>query len=121
MTIWIWDLKETYAAVRLRDEKNLIQVMKDVFAYTGHPFVILIDEWDCLFREYKQNVDAQKAYLDFLRAWLKDKAYVALAYMTGYSASEEVWFPFCTQYVYRVFYDQSTGNGQNILALQKRK
>ena len=79
----VWDLKETYAAVRLRDEKNLIQVMKDVFAYTGHPFVILIDEWDCLFREYKQNVDAQKAYLDFLRAWLKDKAYVALAYMTG--------------------------------------
>ena len=79
----IWDLKETYADVRLRDEKNLIQVMKDVFAYTGHPFVILIDEWDCLFREYKQNVEAQKAYLDFLRAWLKDKAYVALAYMTG--------------------------------------
>ena len=36
-----------------------------------------------LFREYKQNKDAQKKYLDFLRAWLKDKDYVALAYMTG--------------------------------------
>lgn len=45
--------------------------------------MILIDEWDCLFREYKQNKDAQKKYLDFLRAWLKDKDYVALAYMTG--------------------------------------
>ena len=44
---------------------------------------ILIDEWDCLFREYKQNKEAQKKYLDFLRAWLKDKDYVALAYMTG--------------------------------------
>ena len=59
------------------------KLMKDVFSYTRCPFVILIDEWDCLFREYKQDKDAQKKYLDFLRAWLKDKDYVALAYMTG--------------------------------------
>ena len=44
--------------------------------------MILIDEWDCLFREYQQDQDSRK-YLDFLRAWLKDKEYVALAYMTG--------------------------------------
>ena len=49
----------------------------------NHPFVILIDEWDCLFREYKQNKDAQKKYLDFLCLWMKDKPYIALAYMTG--------------------------------------
>ena len=77
------DLEETYPKVRFRDGKNLIQVMKDVFSYTKCPFVILIDEWDCLFREYKQNKDAQRKYLDFLRAWLKDKDYVAMAYMTG--------------------------------------
>ena len=77
------DFKETFHEIQFRDEKNLIQVMKDVFRYTKCPFVILIDEWDCLFREYKQNKDAQKKYLDFLRAWLKDKDYVALAYMTG--------------------------------------
>ena len=77
------DFEETYPEVRFRDEKNLIQVMKDVFSYTRCPFVILIDEWDCLFREYKQDKEAQKKYLDFLRAWLKDKDYVALAYMTG--------------------------------------
>lgn len=77
------DFEETYPKVRFRDEKNLIQVMKDVFSYTKCPFVILIDEWDCLFREYKQDKEAQKKYLDFLRAWLKDKDYVALAYMTG--------------------------------------
>lgn len=79
----ISDFKETFPNVHLRDEKNLIQVMKDVFSYTKCPFVILIDEWDCLFREYKQDKEAQKKYLDFLRAWLKDKDYVALAYMTG--------------------------------------
>ena len=77
------DFEETYPEVRFRDVKNLIQVMKDVFSYTKCPFVILIDEWDCLFREYKQDKEAQKKYLDFLRAWLKDKDYIAMAYMTG--------------------------------------
>ena len=62
---------------------HLIFAMKDIYAATKRPFVILIDEWDCLFREYEQDGDAQKKYLDFLRAWLKDKDYVALAYMTG--------------------------------------
>lgn len=77
------DFEEAYPEVRFRDKNNLIQTMKDVFSYTKCPFVILIDEWDCLFREYKQDKEAQKKYLDFLRAWLKDKDYVALAYMTG--------------------------------------
>ena len=62
---------------------QLILSMMDIFSFTGYPFVILIDEWDCLFREYQQDSDAQKKYLDFLRAWLKDQDYVGLAYMTG--------------------------------------
>ena len=57
--------------------------MKDVFSYTKCPFIILIDEWDCLFREYREDKEAQRQYLDFLRNWLKDKSYIALAYMTG--------------------------------------
>lgn len=79
----LYDLKEYFNQVNFRDEKNLIQVMKDIFSVTKHSFIILIDEWDCLFREYQQDKDAQKKYLDFLRAWMKDKEYVALAYMTG--------------------------------------
>lgn len=79
----LFDLLDQYENIRFRDEKNLIQVMKDIFAKTNRPFVILIDEWDCLFREYAHNTEAQKKYLDFLRAWLKDQSYVALAYMTG--------------------------------------
>ncbi len=79
-----FDLFDQYEGkVRFRDEKDFIQVMTDVYVKTGRPFVILIDEWDCLFREYAHNIDAQRKYLDFLRAWLKDQDYVALAYMTG--------------------------------------
>lgn len=65
------------------DSDNLVFVMQDIFSYTGQSFIILIDEWDCLFREYKEDEEAQRKYLDFLRVWLKDKAYIALAYMTG--------------------------------------
>ena len=29
--------------------------MQDVYQQTGCPFVIIIDEWDCIFREYKSD------------------------------------------------------------------
>ncbi len=77
------DLFDKYENVRFKDENNIIQVMKDIYAKTKRPFIILIDEWDCLFREFAKDTDSQKKYLDFLRMWLKDQNYVALAYMTG--------------------------------------
>ena len=75
------DLKNAYPNIVEGDQ--LVWAMADIYAQTGRPFIILIDEWDCLFREYVHDTDAQKKYLDFLRAWLKDQPYVALAYMTG--------------------------------------
>lgn len=57
--------------------------MQDIYENTKRPFVIIIDEWDCIIREYKQDKDAQEFYLDFLRDLLKDKGYIHLAYMTG--------------------------------------
>ena len=77
------ELRAKYRDLLYLDVDNFIQVMMDVYSQTNRPFVILIDEWDCLFREYAHNTEAQKKYLDFLRAWLKDQSYVALAYMTG--------------------------------------
>lgn len=79
----IRDLTRAFKEVDFFDRTNLIQMMKDIYAVTGRAFVILIDEWDCLFREYQHDEAAQKQYLDFLRLWLKDQSYVALAYMTG--------------------------------------
>ena len=75
------DLKNKYPEYVI--EENLVFAMQDVFSRTKSSFIILIDEWDCLFREYEQDQESQKKYLDFLRFWLKDKDYIALAYMTG--------------------------------------
>ncbi len=77
------DLKKKYPDVDYFDTEDLIQSMYDVYDETRKPFVIIIDEWDVVFRDCKEDRDGQKIYLDFLRDWLKDKEYVALAYMTG--------------------------------------
>lgn len=79
----LWDVLTEYPDYRYFDDKDLIRTLNDVFAQSKRPFVIIIDEWDCVFREYRDNKEWQKLYLDFLRDWLKDNSSVALVYMTG--------------------------------------
>ena len=79
----LWDLLEMYPDIRYYDSENLIRTLSDIYNAEDIPFVFIIDEWDCIFREKKADKEAQKVYLDFLRNLLKDKPYVALAYMTG--------------------------------------
>ena len=49
---------------------------------TNDEFIFIIDEWDYIFSHnlYTEN---QADFLEFLRDLLKDRPYVALAYMTG--------------------------------------
>jgi len=62
---------------------NLPQTMQALFKLSGIPVIFIIDEWDCIFRGYQIDIKEQKKYLDFLTNLLKDREYVALAYMTG--------------------------------------
>ena len=79
----IFEIKMQNPEVLLFDETNLTFTLQDVYAVKKQPFVILIDEWDCVFRERQKEEDGQRRYLDFLRDLLKDKEYTALVYMTG--------------------------------------
>ena len=53
----------------------------------GKQFIFIIDEWDAMIREAKNDPDAQEAYLNLLRGWFKNGNFtdevVAAAYMTG--------------------------------------
>jgi len=80
----IADLKRGYPDYVMDGEDSLVFAMKDVYAHTKCPFIILIDEWDCLFREYKQDKEAQKKYLDFLCATYKRNFEEAQAWYDGY-------------------------------------
>lgn len=81
--ILLRDLLQAYPAVDYFDKNDLIECMQDAYQATKRPFVMVIDEWDCIFREYKEDQAAQERYLDFLRDFLKDKGYIHLVYMTG--------------------------------------
>lgn len=53
----------------------------------GKPFVFIIDEWDAIIREAKDDARAKETYLNLLRGWFKNLNFtprvVAAAYMTG--------------------------------------
>lgn len=66
------DLFREYPDVDYLDKMILSFVLDDVYQSCKIPFVIIIDEWDCIFRFKKNNKEEQKKYLDFLRDLLKD-------------------------------------------------
>lgn len=77
------EILANYPECQVSKRFPLQKALNYIVEKTGKRFVIIIDEWDCIFREYKEDKDAQEKYLDFLRDILKDQDYVALAYMTG--------------------------------------
>ena len=76
------ELEEKYPDIKY-DRSDLSYSMDKCYKKTGTAFVIVIDEWDVVFRYLQDDADSQFKYLDFLRDWMKDKTYIALAYMTG--------------------------------------
>ncbi|MCD8201660.1 MAG: AAA family ATPase [Clostridia bacterium] len=65
------------------DKDKMVSMFNEIYERTNRKFVFVIDEWDCPFRRRVGDVKGQKKYLEFLNELLKEKNYVALAYMTG--------------------------------------
>lgn len=67
-------------------ESSLPLTLARIAEKTGRKFLVIIDEWDALFREAKEDTDLQKEYLQLLRGLFKssltDKM-IEGAYMTG--------------------------------------
>ena len=77
------ELKEEYPNCVISSPEFLDLTLQEVYNYSKVPFVFVIDEWDCIMREKKEDPDSLKQYLEWLKAIFKDKPYVGLAYMTG--------------------------------------
>ena len=71
------------------EEKNLGKALYAVVSKGNSEFVFVIDEWDALFREYKEDEKLQEDYILFLRGLFKNKdttsRTIAAAYMTGWN------------------------------------
>lgn len=65
---------------------DLAETLVDITEATNEKFIMIIDEWDALFREAKEDTKIQKEYIDFLRGLFKSSwtdIIFEAAYMTG--------------------------------------
>ena len=72
------DIKEAYPELKNRKFRTISELLDA----TGDQFIFIIDEWDYIF-SHELFPEHHSAFLEFLRNLLKDRPYVALAYMTG--------------------------------------
>lgn len=80
------ELREAYPEYVSLNENHLPTALATIYAKDIEPnkgLMFILDEWDCIFREAKYDMEAQKLYLDFLKDLFKDRTYVSMAYMTG--------------------------------------
>ena len=67
-------------------KKSLSSALEVVCKYTGEPFIFIMDEWDLIYREYRNETALQEKFIEFLRGLFKSKSgqgCFALAYLTG--------------------------------------
>ena len=82
----IEELRETYPDCIKENTKSLFKALMQVHAKTGNKFFVIIDEWDALFREAKDDIKLQKSYIQLLRSMFKSgqtSQVIIGAYMTG--------------------------------------
>lgn len=79
----MYDIQCEYTDLKLPPNLTLYKLLNIAYQQTKIPYVFIIDEWDMVMRVKKYSKEDQESYLVFLRKLLKDKSYVALAYMTG--------------------------------------
>lgn len=77
------DLSQAYPEVKLERTMAVWDMLSLIFEKRGEKFIFVIDEWDAIFHMSFKDTEDEKRFLLFLKALLKDKSYVELAYMTG--------------------------------------
>ncbi len=78
------DFKKSFGD-ELDYQDNISYVLMKIYQKTNNPFVIIIDEWDCVIRNSNDKELVHK-YLQFLHSLFKSeesKSFLALAYITG--------------------------------------
>lgn len=79
------ELRFLYPSVK-EEEETLPMMLSAIHLATDQKFIIIIDEWDALFRETKENTKLQEEYLQLLRGLFKSNLtdhMIEAAYMTG--------------------------------------
>lgn len=77
------DILLCFPNFKFSNKNNTSEIFKDLERNTGRKIVLIIDEWDRIFRIKYYDKDYKHLYMDFLNSITKDKSYLALSYLTG--------------------------------------
>lgn len=80
------ELQVVYPEVHKKEDDDLMELLIKIQQHTGEKFIMLIDEWDAICREYSGNSSVMDEYVNLLRRLFKgsmSKDVFAGAYMTG--------------------------------------
>ena len=81
-------LKEAHKMFpELKEITDLNECLLEIVRKTSTKIIFVIDEWDSMIREAKDDNETQDSYLNLLRGWFKNNNFtpeaVAAAYLTG--------------------------------------
>ncbi len=80
------DILEAYLQVKVKDDDDLMEVLLRINDATGDTFILIVDEWDAICREFPTTSPAMDNYVGWMRRMFKDvnaARVFAGVYMTG--------------------------------------
>ena len=80
------DYAEQISKDPLIGKKSLSSALQAICTYTGEKFILIMDEWDLIYRDYRDDNALQEKFIELLRGLFKSKsgqACFALVYLTG--------------------------------------
>lgn len=77
------DLRKQFPDVDYWKGLSPIEHLRMIHEDTQENFILVFDEWDCIFHKTYTTGDDRRSFINWLSAMTKDKGYVTLSYMTG--------------------------------------
>lgn len=79
----VGELQERYGCCRFDDPQDLVFSLENLCDQTDDQFVVVIDNYDSVFWNYRDDAKGQRDYTEFLTVLRGDRAWLALACITG--------------------------------------
>ncbi len=80
------DILDAYPEVKVKDDDDLMEVLLRINEATGDVFILIVDEWDAICREFPPKSPAMDSYVGWMRRMFKDVSATRVfagVYMTG--------------------------------------
>lgn len=80
------DILKYYPDITEQENDDLMDILIRIYQHTHEKFIMLIDEWDAIYREFSDNLSVMDEYVNLLRRLFKgssSKDVFAGVYMTG--------------------------------------